>query len=171
MVHNYLGDGVNFFAKLTGKAPEKKEDKFGNIGPAFAERRHPERENVQPVENIRAEVSRSHGFFQITIGCGDDPHIHVNGPAAAHGFKLLFLKNAQEFYLCVHGQLAHFIQEKRAPVGELEASGAALHGPREGALYMAKKFALDKAGGNCTAIDFHQWPGFAGAAVVYGPSD
>ena len=54
-----------------------------------------------------------------------------------HALETAFLKHAEQLDLQFRGQLAHFVEEQRAPAGLLEAPPA--HGDRAGFL---KTFAL-----------------------------
>ena len=55
---------------------------------------------------------------------------------------LPLLDDPQQFELDVGAQVADFVQEDGAALGQFEAALLALHGPGEGAPFMAEKFAL-----------------------------
>jgi hypothetical protein len=61
---------------------------------------------------------------------------------ATHPFKLLFLKNSQEFYLNIHANRTYFIQEDGPLVGDLEFSSLLPYCPSERPLFMAKEFTI-----------------------------
>src|SRR5208282_1161194 len=77
-------------------------------------------------------------------------------------------QNAQELCLQEWRKLTNLVQKQRAAVGNLEQ--ALLHslGVREGALFMAKEFRLDKGFGDCRAVDGHERAFRAGTAVMNG---
>jgi len=76
------------------------------------------------VVQVRAEpVLLDHGL-EVPIGGVDNPHVHFDGPAAAHTLELLLLNGAEQLGLQVQGQLADLIEEKRAAVRRLEATDA-----------------------------------------------
>ena len=49
------------------------------------------------------------GYFQITAGSRDDPHVNGYGPGAAHRTDLFFLHGSQQLGLEVTGHFADFI--------------------------------------------------------------
>ena len=59
---------------------------------------------------------------QVAIGGGDHARIDANGLRAAHALELLLLQHAQQLHLRLERQLADFVEEDRAAVGELEAA-------------------------------------------------
>src|SRR5882762_7440982 len=53
----------------------------GNIFPPFAQRRHLNRENAEPVKQVAAKRARSDGRLQITVGSSDHADIRLDGPS------------------------------------------------------------------------------------------
>ncbi len=83
-----------------------------------------------------------------------DPDVDLDGGYAAYTLYLLLLKDAQKYDLRIQGQFSSFIEKDRTTVGTFKP--AALHGQsaREGALFMSKKFTIQEAVGNGTAVNF-----------------
>ena len=77
----------------------------------FSQRRHIERNHVQAVKQIFAEISARDFIFQILVGGGDNPDIHGNGFVSAHRLKSLLLERAQDFGLRLQAHVADFVQE------------------------------------------------------------
>ncbi len=75
---------------------------------------------------------------------------------AAQAFEFLFLQNAQEFGLQLHGQVADFIEEKRAAVGKFEAADFLIDRSGKSAALVAEKFGFEQAAGDGGAIYFHK---------------
>ena len=67
------------------------------------------------------------------------------GPVAAHPLVFPLLQHAEEFDLDGGREVADFVEEKRSAFGLLDAAHAAEKGPREGPLFVAEEFALQKA--------------------------
>jgi hypothetical protein len=72
-------------------------------------------------------------LLQVLVGCSNDANVHALWAVAAEALEFLFLKNAQELGLKLEGQIADFIKEERATVGELEAADFLVDGAGEGA--------------------------------------
>jgi hypothetical protein len=53
-------------------------------------------------------------------------------------------------------QVAHFVQENGAAIGQLKFAAARSGGAGERALLVAEQFALDQFGGDGGAIHFHE---------------
>ena len=62
------------------------------------------------------------------------------------------LEHAQQPCLCGLWQLAHLVEEDGAAVGDAEVALALAHGPRERALLVAEKLAVNGAFGDGTAV-------------------
>ena len=91
-----------------------------NILAALAQRRHEKRNHVQPVEQIFAEISALDLLFQVLVGGGHHPHVHLHRFGRAHRLEPLLLERAQHLGLRPQAHVAHFVQEQRAAVGLLE---------------------------------------------------
>ena len=90
---------------------------------------------------------------------------------AAEAFEFLFLQDAQEFGLQLERDVADFVQEKGAAIGELEAADFLVDGAGEGAAFVAEEFGFEQAGGNRGAIHFDEGALFARAEIVDGARD
>src|SRR4029079_10537470 len=124
----------------------------------LAQRRQFEWKYVQAVVEVRAETTCGNLGGQIAIRRRDDAHVHAHGLGAADGLELLLLQHAQELHLRIRRKLAHLVEEERAAVGELEASGASVARAGERALHMTEQLALHEAGGDGRAVELDQWP-------------
>lgn len=83
-----------------------------------------QRECVQTIEQIGAESPGLDHLCEIAVGGGDDAHVDLDHLAAADALERPLLKHAQQFGLGLGRQLADFIQENGAVVGQLEAAAA-----------------------------------------------
>ena len=80
--------------------------------------------------------------------------------------KLAFLQNAQQLGLRAGVQVADFVEEDGAAVGELELAAARGHGAGEGAFFMAEEFALEELGRDGRAVHFDKGSGGEGALAM-----
>ena len=87
------------------------------------------------------------------MGRSDHSHIDFDRRARAHLRQFAFLQYAQQFYLGLKRQLAHFVEKKCAAVRELDSSGLASQSAGEGSAHIAEEFGLDQIPGNGTAVD------------------
>ena len=92
----------------------------------LAQRRHADRHHAQPVVEVLAELLLRHQRRQVAVGGRDHAHRHADGLLAAHAVELALLQHAQQLGLGGAVQVAHFVQEDGAAVGQLEL--AAPHG-------------------------------------------
>ena len=67
--------------------------------------------------------------------------------------------------------VADFVEEERAPIGELEATDFLVDGTGEGAALVAEEFGFEKTGRNGGAIHFDEGTLFARAEIVDGAGD
>ena len=85
-----------------------------------------------------------HGFLEILVSGRDDAHVDFHGARGADGLELPGLKHAQQFDLEVKRQIAHFVQEDRAAMGELEAALPILSGAGESAFHVPEKLGFEQ---------------------------
>ena len=120
-------------------------DEQAECPPALAQRRHGDREDVQPVPEVLAEAARLRiSSSSAPVGRGDQPHVHPDRPVAADALELSLLDHPQELRLQLQRQLADLVEEQRAAVGGLEPPLALGDRPGEGAPLVAEELALDE---------------------------
>src|SRR6266581_1766299 len=68
--------------------------------------------------------------------------------------------------MCVDEQLRDLVEKDSTAVGQFESSRAPLCRSRERPLLMSEKLAFHQAGGNGSAVDFHQGPILAPAPIM-----
>ncbi len=83
----------------------------------------------------------------------------------------MILENAQELGLEIEGDLADFVEEDGAFVGEFEAADLFADGAGEGAFFVAEELAFEEAGGDGGAIHFDEGIGGAATEAVNGAGD
>ena len=115
---------------------------------ALAQGRVFDREHAEPIEEILAETSGFDLGCQVAVGRGQHAHVDLAGLGFADPLDFLLLQDAQQFRLHRQGQLADFIEEKRAAAREFEAPGLVALRSGERAARMAEELALEQGLGN-----------------------
>ena len=104
---------------------EEMADEVGDVLGALAQRRQPQRHDVEPEEQVLAEQALLDQGAQVLVGGGDDAHVGLDRRAAADGRVFALLQHAQQPRLRLHRHVADLVEEQRAALGLLEAAGRA----------------------------------------------
>ena len=104
---------------------EEVPDQVGHVLGALAQRRQPQRHDVEAEEQILAEQALLDQDAQVLVGGGDDAHVGLDRRAAADGGVFALLQHAQQPRLRLHRHVADLVEEQRAALGLLEAAGRA----------------------------------------------
>src|SRR5260370_39815248 len=115
-------------------------DQHRNVFPSVSKRRHVDRENIQPVEEVRAKHLRCDGRLQIAVAGSDYSSIGWYGAITSNPLKLALLEHTQQRDLCFRGQFADFIEKNRAGMRQLKTALSALKRASKCSLLMAKEF-------------------------------
>src|ERR1700737_5647024 len=110
-----------------------------NVLASLAQRRHCDRKNVQPVEQILAKTSRLHVGNQVSIGWRDETHVALDGFARPDRLDFILLDGAQQFHLRSRRQLANFIEEKGSARRLGELSDVPIRRAGEGTLLVTEQ--------------------------------
>ena len=154
---------VRLRRQLLGLAPvgggELAQEVIGqqrNVLAPLAQRRHVERNHVQPVEQILAKIAALDLLLQILVGGRDHAHVHLHELGRAHRLEALLVERAQHLGLRPQAHVADLVQEQRAAVGLLELADLVLVRAGEAALAVAEQLALDQLLGNGRAVDLDE---------------
>src|SRR4051794_7585692 len=150
---------------------EERLDQQGHVFLAIAQRRQLEREHVQPVVEILAELAGAHGVGRVLVGRGNHPHVDALLLTAAQTPERPLLQDAQQLHLRRRLHLGNLVEEQRAAVRELEDADAAVLRAGEGAFLVAEDLALEQRLGNRRAVDRHERERRARAQLVDGLRD
>ena len=115
-----------------------------NVLPAFAQRRQANLERVDAEVQVFAEFVVLDHLAQVAIGRADHAHIDAERLRVADAADFARFQEAQQLHLDVLVQLADFIEEQRAAVGDFEEALVIAVGPGERALAMAEQLAFDQ---------------------------
>src|SRR5207244_3770036 len=117
----------NLLVHAAAKGTQKMAQQGGDVLTPLTQRRHPDRKDIEPVEQVWAKLCPLHSGFEVTVRRGDDPHIHFDWLVAPHTFDHPFLQHPQQQYLGLRWHLRDLVQEDAAAVGQLEAADSALN--------------------------------------------
>src|SRR5262249_28988153 len=125
-----------------------------NVLFALAQRRQPDGEDVQAIEEILTELARRHGLLRHAVGRRDHPHVDLDLVlAAADSPEAPLLEDTEQLGLSRAVHLGDLAEEQVAAVGELETAGPSLGGAGESAALVAEQLALDQRLGDRRAVD------------------
>ena len=97
----------------------------GRSSMMFAQRRHGDVEDVEPVEKVGAQMPLAPRLAGIAIGGRQHAHVHILLGARAQPPELPLFQHAQQLGLRAGRHFAHLVQQQRAARGQLEAAGPA----------------------------------------------
>ncbi|OGL00334.1 MAG: hypothetical protein A3E31_01655 [Candidatus Rokubacteria bacterium RIFCSPHIGHO2_12_FULL_73_22] len=125
---------------------------------ALAERRHVDRDHVEPVVEVLAEALLPHHLREVLVRGSHDAHVHAQRSRAAEPLELALLEHAQDLRLRHRGEVGDLVEEQRAAVGQLEAALLAPGRTGERALLVAEQLGLEQRLGQRRAVDGHEGP-------------
>ena len=138
--------------------PRKCFGQRQHILPAFAQRWYLKGNNVEPVEQVLAEVMRPDLGLQVAVGGGDDPGVNLDGLVAADALERLLLHEAQKLGLQGRGHVGDFVEEDGTAMRRLQASGFVLESAREGTTHVSEQFAFQQVLRERGAVDDDEGP-------------
>ena len=159
------------FVEAAAEILDEVADEQRHVFAAFAQRRNLNGKNVEAIVEVAAKFAVGDEAREVAIGGGDDADVDGLGAIAAEAFEFLLLQDAQEFWLELERDVADFVEEKSAAIGEFEAADFLVDGAGEGAAFVAEEFGFEQAGGNGGAIHFDEGALFARAEIVDGARD
>src|SRR5438128_2616044 len=165
------GHATHVAVALARDLADEVLDERGNVLSPLAQRRHVDRDHVEPVVEILTERARPDGGFQIYFRRRQDSHVDRHRPHAAQPLDLALLQDAQQLRRKVEPQGADLVEEHGAPVGQLEAAELLRVGPREGALLVAEQLGFHQRLGDRGHVDGHERLTAALAPRMDGPRD
>src|SRR5260221_7826259 len=114
------------------------------ISRALAQRRHFRGDNVEPEIEVFAEAALGDAFFKIMAGGGNDAHLGLAGDILANTLVFTLLKKPKQLGLDLFGQVADFVEKKRAACSDFDLSPMVPERAGEGAFDVPEEFALEK---------------------------
>ena len=146
-------------------------DQRRDVLAALAQRRQPDRHDVEAVEQVLAEQPLRDQLAQVAVGRGDDPEVRLDRRAAADRHELARLQHAQQAGLGLERHVADLVEEQRAALGLLEAADLARVRAGERAALVAEQLALDQLARDRRHVDGDERAAAALAVVVHRARD
>ena len=120
---------------------------------ALAQRRQVERDDVQAVVEIAAEVSGANLLVEVAVRRRDDARVDRNRLGRADGNHFALLQHAEQLDLRRRRRLADFVEEERALRRRAEEAELVADRAGERSLHVTEQLALEQALGQRAAVD------------------
>ena len=111
---------------------------------ALAQRRQPDRDDVDAVEQVLAERALGHHLRQVAIGGGDDADVGLDLLGPAEPAEAALLQDAQQLDLHERRHLADLVEEDRALLGDFDQPLLVRVGAGERALHVAEELGVEQ---------------------------
>ena len=137
-----------------------------NILPSFPQRRNPDVDHVQTVEQIIPEFPFTNGMVQVHVGRSNDAHIHFKLFRSTDAVEFPFLQHAQQIHLQLV-EMSPISSRKSVPRSPARTCLSAAMCPGERSLLMAKELGFKKRSGSAA----HETPINGFVCAVTGEVD
>ena len=128
-----------------GEPPDEVGGQERDVFGPLAQRRHEDREYVEPVEEIGAKSALLNHCLEVLVRRRDDSNVHRRrAAAAAESFDLLLLQRPQQLGLQFQRQVTDLVKEQRAAIRSLKSSNGLRHGSGKRSSFIAEEFALEQ---------------------------
>src|SRR5262249_44826508 len=117
-----------------------------NVFAALAQWRNIDRDDAQPIEEVRSKLSLFNLLFQRTMRRADDADVHGYRFVTAESLNSSFFQGAEQLCLNVATHVADLVKKQSATVGLLKLALAPCRSSREGTLLVTEKLRLDQLG-------------------------
>ena len=131
----------------------------------------PDRNDVQAVVEILAEIPALDRGVEIAVRGGEDAHVDVNRMTAAHPLDLALLQHAQQRDLGIRRKLAHLVQEDGAAVGRSNRPSRRCTAPVKAPFSCPKSSEVMSEGGIAAQLTPDERSAPSGRPPVDGASD
>jgi hypothetical protein len=154
-------------ADVAAELGEESSCQLGDVGAAtVAERWKPDRENCESIEEVFAEPAGAEMPLEVPIGGGNESDIHFDLARAAEPPETATLEDVEQLGLQLGDQVADFVEEDGAGVGQLEKPAFGLAIVREGTFFVSEDLGMEKTRAEACAADFDERCGCAGGEGV-----
>ena len=137
----------------------------------LAKRRQTNRERVDAVVQVFAEAAVADELFERAIGRRYQAEVDLDRLLAAEPLETAIFEHAQQLGLRDERQVADFVEEQRAVVGQFQPPRFAVVRAGERALLVAEDFGLEQRVGQRGAVDRLELFAAAAAQLVNHPRD
>ena len=133
-----------------------------NLVPPFAQGRHADIDDLQPVVQILAELSRPNHLPEVTVGGGNHAHVDGDRAIAAEAREFAVLQHVKELGLQRGRHLPDLIEHDRALMGEFELAHPEQLRPGKSAALVAEQFAFEQVSRQRGAVHLDEGLGAPG---------
>src|SRR6187402_23805 len=156
---------------LTTELVEELLHEGRNIFATIAQWRNEERDDVETIEEIFAEVSSCDLFFEVLVGRGDQAHVDVHGIGSADRKEALLIERTQHLGLRLQAHIAYFVEKERTSIRAFKGAALLLRSSGNRSVAIAEEFAFDKVFRNRSAVELNKHTLSPQAFRVHGASD
>src|SRR5438093_9602168 len=135
---------------------EERADQQLHVPRALAQRRQPDREHAQAIEQILAQLAVRHRLLGLAVGGRHDADVDLEFALPADPRDDPGLEHAQQAHLQLDRHLADLVEEERAALGALEEALVGACGAGEAATLVPEQLALDQGGRHRGAVERHE---------------
>src|SRR5690606_14055484 len=139
-------------AELLARGQEVACERQDVVG-ALGQRRQPQLDRVEAVEQVFAERTLADQRGQVGIGRADDAYLDLALAVAAEALEAAGLEHPQQLHLAGQRQRADLVQEQGAAVGRLELALARALRAGVGPGLGPEQFGLDQVGRERAAVE------------------
>src|SRR4029450_8602684 len=132
-----------------------------DIRGTFAQRRNPDVEDAEAVEQVLAKLAALDGFPQVAVGRGDHPDVRLEKARPPQPLELALLQDAQELGLCGQTHPPALVEEQHAAGSEFHLPGLCLLRAGERAALVSKQLRLEQLLRQRRAVQGHERPALA----------
>src|SRR5438128_619716 len=147
------GEGAGPFVEGKGEVLQKIFGQQEHILAAFAQGREAHLDDVEPVEQVLAELVLGNRLDDITVGGCQQPDLNTQFLGAADAGECAVLQEAEELGLERTAHIGNFIQENRATIGFFDPARLLSERAGESASFMAKELAFEQGFRDGGAVD------------------
>ena len=160
------GDGQVVAAVAVGDRLHEPRRQDGNVVGPLAQRRQVQRDQVDAVEQVLAELAARDLVGERAVRGRDDAHVDRPRLARAEHLVGAVLEDAEQLHLRARVEIADFVEEDRAAVGNLEAAPAIGARVGEGPADVAEHLALEERGRDAAEVHLDERTAPAPAVAV-----
>src|SRR5512147_3246818 len=139
-----------------------------DIAGTLPQRRQFNEKRPDAEQEVFPELAVFYHALEVPVGGRYEPEVAFHFPAPPQGPDPVLLEHTQKIFLDIQGELADFIQKKRAPVRLLDQAFPGFFRAGKGALFMPEQEALHQGLRQRGAIDDHEIAAASPAVVVDG---
>jgi hypothetical protein len=125
-----------------------------------------DRQDIEPVVQIFAELALGDQLLQVTLATRDDPDVDRHHSRPTEALDGTILQHAEQLHLHRQRHVVNVIEEKRAAFRQFETARSIFDRPSEGAPLVTKQFRFDQGLREQSAAHRNEGSVFAAAGLM-----